>query len=85
LISVAALSWMRAISVAALSPDFGVDVALGIQRVGPMVMGGPGVGHGVVQYGTTLAVANINGNGERSSVLTYARPSHHHLTHPLNS
>jgi len=37
--------------------DYNVDVAVAIQRVGQLVVGGPGVGHGVVQYGTTLAVA----------------------------
>ena len=37
--------------------DWGVDVAVGCQRVGEMMVGGPGVGYGVVQYGWTLAVA----------------------------
>jgi hypothetical protein len=37
--------------------DWGVDVAVAIQRVGEMVVGGPGVGHAVVQRGLTLAVA----------------------------
>ena len=37
--------------------DHGVDVAVAIQRVGEMIVGGPGVGHGLVQHGTSLAVA----------------------------
>jgi len=37
--------------------DFGVHVAVAIQRVGELIVGGPGVGHGLVQHGTTLAVA----------------------------